>query len=64
MSFEDNEVARAARATKDVIKSQGKRVWKQKSVMQEANEPELEPEVAQMTDTPGFGFWRQEIGYN
>jgi hypothetical protein len=50
MSFEDIEVARAARAAKDVIKGKGKRGRKRKSAAQEADEPE--PEVAQIIDVP------------
>jgi hypothetical protein len=46
MSFEDIEVARAARAEKEVIKGKGKRGWKRKSAVLEADEPEAEPEVA------------------
>ena len=49
MSFEDIEVARAARAAKDVIKGKGKRGRKRKSAVLEADEPEPdepEPEVA------------------
>ena len=49
MSFEDIEVARAARASKDeVIKGKGKRGRKRKSAALEADEPEAEaePEVA------------------
>jgi hypothetical protein len=53
MSFEDIEVARAARAAKDAIKSKGKRGRKRKSAALEADkpepdepEPEPEPEVA------------------
>jgi hypothetical protein len=48
MSFEDIEVARAARAAKEVIKGKGKRGWKRKSVTLETDEPErgAEPEVA------------------
>jgi hypothetical protein len=48
MSFEDIEVARAARAAKEVIKGKGKRGWKRKSGALEADEPELvlELEVA------------------
>jgi hypothetical protein len=47
MSFEDIEVARAARAAKDaVIKGKGKRGWKCKSAALEADEPEAdEPEL-------------------
>jgi septum formation inhibitor MinC len=48
MSFEDIEVARAARAAKEVIKGKGKRGRKRKSAAVEADEPE--PEVAWMTD--------------
>jgi hypothetical protein len=45
MSFEDIEVARAARAAKEVIKGKGKRGRKRKSVALEADEPEPdEPE--------------------
>jgi hypothetical protein len=50
MSFEDIEVARAARAAKEVIKGKGKRGRKRKSAAQEADEPE--PKVARMTDAP------------
>jgi hypothetical protein len=50
MSFEDIEVARAARAAKEVIKGKGKRGRKRKSAALEADEPE--PEVARMTDAP------------
>ena len=46
MSFEDIEVARAARAAKEVIKGKGKRGRKRKSAALEADEPESEPEVA------------------
>jgi hypothetical protein len=48
ISFEDIEVARAARAAKDVIKGKGKRGRKRKSTALEADEPETEaePEVA------------------
>jgi hypothetical protein len=48
MSFEDIEVARAARAAKEVIKGKGKRGRKRKSAALEADEPEIEsePEVA------------------
>jgi hypothetical protein len=64
MSFEDIEVARAARAAKEVIKGKGKRGRKRKSAALEAEEPETEadepeteadepePEVARMTDAP------------
>ena len=44
MSFEDIEVARAARAAKEVIKGQGKRGRKRKSAALEADEQEPEPE--------------------
>ena len=44
MSFKDIEVARAARAAKDVIKGKGKRGRKRKSAALEADEPETEPE--------------------
>jgi hypothetical protein len=60
MSFEDIEVARAARATKEVIKGKGKRGRKRKSTVIEADNPELdaeldsepdsEPEVARTTE--------------
>jgi hypothetical protein len=51
MSFEDIEAARAARATKEVIKGKGKRGRKRKSAALEPDEPEAaetdaEPEVA------------------
>jgi hypothetical protein len=53
MSFEDIEVARAARAAKDIIKGKGKRGRKRKSAALEADEQEVdepeteaEPEVA------------------
>lgn len=50
MSSEDIEVARAARAAKEVIKGKGKRGRKRKSATLEADEPETEveavPEVA------------------
>ena len=45
MSFEDIEVARAARAAKDVIKGKGKRGRKRKSATLEAEEPETEAEA-------------------
>jgi hypothetical protein len=44
ISFEDIEVARAARAAKDVIKEKGKRGRKRKNAVQEADEPDIEPE--------------------
>ena len=50
ISFKDIEVARAARAAKEVIKGKGKRGRKRKSAAQEADEPE--PEVALMIDAP------------
>jgi hypothetical protein len=46
MSFEDIEVARVARATKEVIKGKGKRDRKRRSAAQEADEQE--PEVARI----------------
>jgi septum formation inhibitor MinC len=57
MSFEDIEVARAARAAKEVTKGQGKRGRKRKSAALEADEPEPaepepEPEVALIIDAP------------
>jgi hypothetical protein len=45
ISFKDIEVARVARATKDVIKGKGKRSRKRKSATLEANKPKLEPEL-------------------
>ena len=57
MSFEDIEVARAARAAKEAIKGKGKRGRKRKSSALEADEPEPaepepkpQPEVARMID--------------
>jgi hypothetical protein len=52
MSFEDIEVARAARAAKEVIKGKGKRGRKRKSAAVEADEPEpdSEPEVARAVE--------------
>ena len=52
MSFEDIEVARAARAAKEVIKGKGKRGRKRKSAALEADEPEAdsEPEVARVAE--------------
>jgi hypothetical protein len=54
MSFEDIEVARAARAAKEIIKGKGKRGRKRKSAALEADEPETEaePEVARMIEAP------------
>ena len=52
MSFEDIEVARAARAAKEVIKGKGKCGRKRKSATLEADEPEPEPEVARMINAP------------
>ncbi|KAG4427382.1 hypothetical protein IFR05_017134 [Cadophora sp. M221] len=53
MSFKDIEVARAARAAKDVIKEKGKRGWKRKSAALKPDEPKAaeaeakpEPKVA------------------
>jgi len=45
MSFKDIEVARAARAAKEVIKGKGKRGRKRKSAALEADEPESELEL-------------------
>jgi len=42
MSYEDIEEARAMRAAKDVIKGKGKCGQKQKSIVQEPDEPEPE----------------------
>lgn len=55
MSFEDIEVARAARAAKEVIKDKGKRGRKRKSAALEVDEPEPEPEpeLARMIEAPG-----------
>ena len=60
MSFEDIEVARAARAAKEVIKGKGKRGRKRKSIAIEADDPEpdaepdsepdSEPEVARAAE--------------
>ena len=50
MSFEDIEVVRVARTTKEVIKGKGKRGRKRKSTMLEADEPEPEPEVARILE--------------
>jgi hypothetical protein len=46
MSFEDIEVARAARAAKDNIKGKGKRGRKRKSATPDELEPEPEPTSA------------------
>ena len=54
MSFEDIEVARAARAAKEVIKGKGKRGRKRKSAALEADEPEVdeqEPEPESEADS-------------
>jgi hypothetical protein len=51
MSFEDLEVARAARAVKDAIKSKGKRGRKRKSSEPEASGAESEPEVEVVSST-------------
>jgi hypothetical protein len=45
MSFEDIEVARAARAAKEVVKGKGKRGRKRKSAALETDESEPEPEA-------------------
>jgi hypothetical protein len=51
MSFEDIEVARAARAAKEVIKDKRNRGRKRKSATVEADEPEPdEPEVARAAE--------------
>jgi hypothetical protein len=52
MSFEDIEVARAARAAKEVIKGKGKRGRKRKSAPLEADEPETEPEEPEPEPEP------------
>jgi hypothetical protein len=52
MSFEDIEVARAARAAKEVIKGKGKRVRKRKSAALEADKPETEPEEPEPEPEP------------
>ena len=48
MSFEDIEVARAARAAKEVIKGKGKRGRKRKSAALEAEEPETEADEPEL----------------
>jgi len=48
MSFEDIEVARTARAAKEVIKGKGKRGRKRKRAALEADELETEPEEAEL----------------
>jgi hypothetical protein len=45
MSFDDIEMARAVRAAKEVIKSEGKHSLKYKSIAIEADEPEAETEL-------------------
>jgi hypothetical protein len=54
ISFKDIEVARAARATKEVIKGKGKRGRKRKSAAVEADEPDSEldsePEVVRAAE--------------
>jgi hypothetical protein len=62
MSYEDIEVARAARAVKDAIKGKGKRGRKRKSVAIEPDEPEVdepepepEPEVARAVEEVAEG---------
>jgi hypothetical protein len=52
MSFEDIEVARVARAVKEVIKGKGKRGRKRKSAALEADEPETEPEEPEPEPEP------------
>jgi hypothetical protein len=61
MSFEDIEVARAARAAKEVIKGKGKRGRKRKSAALEAGEPEPEPqpEMVWMIEAPIL--WRAPV---
>ena len=49
MSLEDIEVARVARAVKEVIKGQGKHGQKRKSTAPEADEPELEARAMKET---------------
>jgi len=51
MSFEDLEVARAARAAKDAVKNKGKRGRKRKNTEPEASGAELEPEVGVVSST-------------
>ena len=51
MSFEDLDVARAARATKDAVKSKGQRGRKRKNTEPEASEAKLEPEVGVVSST-------------
>jgi len=46
MSFEDLEVARAARAAKETIKGKGKRGWKRKSAVLEAEEQDPDQGLA------------------
>jgi hypothetical protein len=48
MSFKDIEVARAARAAKEVIKNKGKRGQKRKSATLEAEEPETEADEPEL----------------
>jgi hypothetical protein len=54
ISFEDIEVARAACATKDIIKGKGKRGRKRKSSAPEADDLETEPrpEVVPVIEVP------------
>jgi hypothetical protein len=61
MSFEDIEVARAARAAKEVIKGKGKRGWKRKSAALEAEEPEAEPEEPEAEPEPEVARAAKEV---
>jgi hypothetical protein len=56
MSFEDIEVARAARMAKDATKGKGKRGRKRKSITLEADEPESNPEAE-----PEVGHTAKEV---
>ena len=59
MSFEDIEVARAARAAKEAIKSRGKRGRKRKGAAQDADEPE--PKAVRMIESPKP--WQAPVAY-
>jgi hypothetical protein len=61
MSFEDIEVARAARAAKEVIKGKGKRGRKRKSAALEADEPEPEPEPEVARLMEALEPWRAPV---
>ena len=52
ISFEDIEVARIARATKEVIKGKGKRGWKRKSAALKADEPKLDEPKPKLEPKP------------